>query len=236
VLIDVLNSGQRASTEVVQLYTRATGSALDRPLRRLQTWQRVSLEPGQTRAVRLEFPLSGLAHWDVARHEFRVEPGPYEVLVGRSSQDIRSTAALAVTGRPAGPRPVLDVCAVDFDDYAGITLVDTTRETGDAVQAQDPDEAWLLFRAMDLRRKPTRLAARVSRDRPAAAQHSTQPELELRLGTLDGPLLATAPIPVTGDRYRWARVSTELAPVDGVHDLYLRLRGAFRIDTFGLRD
>jgi beta-glucosidase len=240
VLISVLNSGERPATDVVQLYTRFTGSAFDRPQRRLQTWQRVSLAPGEAKAVRLEFPVSGLAHWDVARHEYRVDPGAYEVLVGRSSQDVRSVAGFDVIGETARPRLVIGISAADFDDYNGITLVDTTRETGDAVQTVDPAGAWLLFRAMDLRANPTRLTARVSRDKPdpapARREPQPQPELELRLDALDGPRLATAPIPVTGDRYGWAQVSTELAGADGVHDVYLLLRGRFRIDVFSLRD
>ena len=233
--LDVTNTGARAAVEVVQVYTRVTGPAIDRPVRRLQVWARVALDPGQTRGVEVEFPLAGLAHWDVGTQQHRVEPGTYQVLVGRSSAEIRSRADLVVTGDRPGPRQVLgvDVAAADFDDYAGITLVDTTREAGDAVQSVPPTGptlaptgAWVLFRAADLRAGPTRVTVRLSQTHPGRA------ELELRTGAPDGPVLATVPVPCTGDRYAWADVSTPIAVVDGVHDLYAVLRGSFRLDTF----
>jgi beta-glucosidase len=232
VQVEVTNTGTRPGVEVVQVYTRLTGPTLDRPARRLAGWSRVWLEPGLTRTVTVDFPLSSLAIWDVEQHGFIVEPGTYEVLVGSSCTDIHGTADLVVTGDQPGPRQVvgIDVTAADFDDYAGITLVDTTREAGDAVEAVDRAAAWVLFRAADLSTIPTRLTVRVSQ---TLHQSSL---LELRTGKPDGPVLATAVIPSTGDRYAWVDVTTEIVGAHGVQDLYLLLRGDFRIDTFRLHD
>ena len=231
VTFDVTNTGVRAGVEVVQVYTRVTGPTIDRPVRRLQAWERVLLEPGQTRTVEVEFPRSGLAHWDVGIGDYLIEPGTYQVLVGQSCAEIRSQADLVVTGDLPRPRPVvgINVAAANFDDYAGVTLVDTTQVTGDAVEAVDPAAAWVLFRAVDLSAGPTQLTVRVSQTQPGPSR------LELRTGKPDGPLLATVPVPSTGDRYAWAEVSTEIAAVDGVKDLYLCLCGVFRIDTFRLQ-
>jgi beta-glucosidase len=208
-----------------------TDPSIDRPLRQLQGWQRVTLDPSQSSSVEIDFPLAGLAVWDVDRHDYTIEPGTYEVLVGRSSAEIRSTADLVVTGDRPRPRIVVDVdvAAADFDDYAGITLVDTTRETGDAVETVDPDDAWVLFRAADLSAVPTSIIARVSQPHPGTSR------LEVRIDQPDGPLLATVAVPCTGDRYAWVDVTAEIAAVDGVHDVYLLLRGHFRLDTVRLR-
>ncbi|HST85162.1 MAG TPA: glycoside hydrolase family 3 C-terminal domain-containing protein [Kineosporiaceae bacterium] len=230
VQVDVTNVGDRAGIEVVQVYTRMTGPSIDRPVRKLQGWCRVPLAPSQTHTAEVHFPLDGLAIWDVDRHDFRVDPGTYEVLVGRSAAAIQATAELTVSGEPAPPRTVVgvDVAAADFDDYTGITLVDNGRPTGDAVETTTPVEAWVLFRAADLSAAPTSMTARVSRTRPGSAQ------LELRTGKPDGPLLATVAVPFTGDRSAWVDLTTEITGADGVHHLYLLLRGHFRLDSWHL--
>jgi beta-glucosidase len=231
VTLDVTNTGDRAGVEVVQVYTRATGLTIDRPIRRLQAWERVPLDPGRTRTVQVEFPLSGLAHWDVGIGDYVIEPGTYQALVGQSCAHIRSRADFVVPGDLPRPRQVvgINVAAANFDDYAGVTLVDTTRMSGDAVEAVAPTAAWVLFRAADLSAGPTRVTVRVSQTQPGPSQ------LELRTDKADGPVLATVTVPSTGDRYAWVDVSTEIAAVDGVHDLYLLLHGAFRLDTFRLQ-
>ena len=75
-------------------------------------------------------------------------PSAYEVMAGSSSHDIRQAAILTVAGPEPPPRQLTgrDVAAADFDDYANITLVDATRESGDAVATPEPGGS-TLFRA-----------------------------------------------------------------------------------------
>ena len=231
VSVEVTNTGGRAGVEVVQVYSRFTGDTPDRPVRRLQGFARVALEPGRTATAEVTFPLTGLAHWDVVTHRLRVEPGGYELLAGRSATAIEARTEVKVEGEPAGPRPVTGVAAVDFDDYAGIALADRTREGGDVVESPDSstgDPAWLLFRDADLRARPSTLTAGVSRTEPGQAT------LELRADAPDGPVLATVAVPSTGGRYAWTTVTAPVTGAEGVRDLYLVLDGAFRLDRFGL--
>jgi beta-glucosidase len=85
VSVDVTNDGDVAGTEVVHAYvTRAYGSVIH-PDERLIGFDRVSLDPGETRTVTVETPLSVLAvvPGDVPGNGERVvEPGEYEVTVG----------------------------------------------------------------------------------------------------------------------------------------------------------
>jgi beta-glucosidase len=60
----------------------------------------VELEAGQTISVTLPLPASDLAYWDTASHAWVVEPGPVEVLVGRSSRDADLTLRGTVTVGP----------------------------------------------------------------------------------------------------------------------------------------
>src|SRR5262249_32748836 len=134
----------RAGDEVVQLYTHQRTSRDKEPLRQLRAFQRVHLAPGQSTTVRLRFPVSDLAHWDVTRNRPVVETGTYDVLAGAASADIRQRAVRPVRGETIPARDLSrPTRAADFDDYKGVHLVDETKVRGDAVEASSGD--WVRF-------------------------------------------------------------------------------------------
>ncbi|MFW5899483.1 MAG: glycoside hydrolase family 3 C-terminal domain-containing protein, partial [Jiangellaceae bacterium] len=96
VSVDVTNTGDRAGDEVVQLYTAHPHSAVDRPLEELKGFQRITLEPGETRTVTFSLDASELAYRDTEHDRWVVEEAPVEVLVGASSADIRQRATVDV--------------------------------------------------------------------------------------------------------------------------------------------
>jgi beta-glucosidase len=87
VSVDLTNTSRRRGDEVVELYVRYPASKVERPAKQLRGFRRVSLEPGETRTVTLPLAAADLAYWDSGRHAFVVEPGPVELLAGRSSAD-----------------------------------------------------------------------------------------------------------------------------------------------------
>ncbi|OGU00009.1 MAG: hypothetical protein A2085_09925 [Gemmatimonadetes bacterium GWC2_71_10] len=89
VSFDLTNGGTRAGEEVAQLYVRYPRSAMPRPLRDLRGFQRVHLEPGETRTVTLSLPVDYLSYWDVDADRWAVEPGEVQLEIGASSADIR---------------------------------------------------------------------------------------------------------------------------------------------------
>jgi beta-glucosidase len=90
--VSVKNTGSRAGDEVVQLYARAVAPKVPMPLKQLRGFDRVSLKPGEARRVAFRLvPAADLSHYDVARQDFLVEPGEYEIQIGASSRDIRLT-------------------------------------------------------------------------------------------------------------------------------------------------
>ena len=105
VSVDVQNSGARAGQEVVQLYVRDLESSLMRPEKELKAFAKVSLEPGQTKTVTLTLNRESLAYYDDGEQQWVAEAGEFEVLVGRSSRDIRASArfTLQATSRFGGP-------------------------------------------------------------------------------------------------------------------------------------
>jgi beta-glucosidase len=96
--LNVTNTGSRAGTEVVQLYIEDTATGVTLPAQQLAGFARVDLEPGQSRTVSFVVPMSLLAYTGVSG-EVVIEPGPMVVGAGASSDDIRATARLTVTGQ-----------------------------------------------------------------------------------------------------------------------------------------
>ncbi len=84
--VDVTNTGQRAGTEVVQMYIRDLFSSVTRPIKELKGFEKVSLPPGETRTVTLDITPEKLAFYDV-NMKFVVEPGDFEIMIGNSSRD-----------------------------------------------------------------------------------------------------------------------------------------------------
>lgn len=93
----VTNTGKMAGDEVVQLYLHDCISSITVYERQLRGFERIHLEPGETREV--NFSLDGKA-MSLLDRDFRrvVEPGEFEVLIGASSQDIRLKDSFVVTG------------------------------------------------------------------------------------------------------------------------------------------
>ena len=98
VSFDVTNTGARAGDEVPQLYVQHTGSKVERPIRDLRGYSRVTLRPGQTRTVTFRVPVSSLAYWDAAPHSWIVEAETVRLDVGASSRDLRVSGTLTLTG------------------------------------------------------------------------------------------------------------------------------------------
>ena len=97
VSVDVTNSGRRAGDEVVQLYVQHVGSSVERPVRDLRGYRRLTLAPGETRTVRMPVPISSLAYWDAAADRWVVEADQIRLQVGASSADIRLEKTVRVT-------------------------------------------------------------------------------------------------------------------------------------------
>ena len=94
---DVKNSGARAGDEVPQLYVHQEKSSVKVPAKMLRGFTRITLQPGETKTVTFTLPASKLAIWDEkVAHDFVVEPGKFDLMVGASSADIRAQGQIEV--------------------------------------------------------------------------------------------------------------------------------------------
>ncbi|MCU1266946.1 MAG: glycosyl hydrolase [Acidobacteria bacterium] len=86
----VKNTGPREGDEVAQLYTRDLVSSVTTYEKNLRGFERIHLQPGQSKTVTFTLTPDDLALWD-RNMRFVVEPGKFRVMIGSSSEDIRLT-------------------------------------------------------------------------------------------------------------------------------------------------
>ena len=91
----VTNSGRVTGDEVVQLYVRDVLASVARPVMELKGFQRIRLEPGQSRDVSFTLDQVQLRMLD-RNMTWVVEPGVFRVMIGASSKDIRLRGELIV--------------------------------------------------------------------------------------------------------------------------------------------
>jgi beta-glucosidase len=81
----VSNTGQMAGEEVVQLYVGFANSEIDRPVKLLKGFDKIAIEPGESRTVEFQIDLEELAWYDPESKTWKIEEMDYEVFVGPSS-------------------------------------------------------------------------------------------------------------------------------------------------------
>ena len=115
VRVTVRNTGAVAGAEVVQLYVAPASSAVRRPSRELAGFVKVHLEPGESATVELALDRRVFAFWDVTGDRWWVQPGAYEVQLGRSADDIIDARAVQLDGDVDRPKPLsLDATVGDW--------------------------------------------------------------------------------------------------------------------------
>jgi beta-glucosidase len=95
--VRVRNTGAMPASEVVQFYLGLPASGVTRPEQQLVGFARVDLEPGETRRVVFEVPMTACGY-TAGDGCFVVDPGDVEVRVGSASDDIRVAGRFAIIG------------------------------------------------------------------------------------------------------------------------------------------
>ena len=86
--VPVTNTGKVAGSETVQLYIAAKQSKVDRPVKELKAFQKVYLQPGETRNVTLTIGADAVSYYDETANGWCAEPGTYEALIGTASDKL----------------------------------------------------------------------------------------------------------------------------------------------------
>jgi hypothetical protein len=114
VSVDVENTGDYDGDEIVQVYVKTPDSpaSLQRPIKRLKGFKRVTVPRGQTKTVNIEMDCADLWFWDAANHKISYDQGHYVFEIGASSRDIRGIVEADMKGVY---KAVLSTVTVDCD-------------------------------------------------------------------------------------------------------------------------
>ena len=92
----VTNTGNLAGAEIAELYVGQQNPPIARPIKELKGFQKVFLQPGESKKVTLELDQRSVAYFNTTIHQWDGLPGTYNVLVGASSQDIRLSGQFSI--------------------------------------------------------------------------------------------------------------------------------------------
>jgi len=93
--LDIVNTGELLGSEVVQAYSRDIQASVERPQKELVGFVKTRLEPGEKRTVSIAIRAEDLGFYDIHSHEWVIEPGDFEILVGQSFQEILAEVRLS---------------------------------------------------------------------------------------------------------------------------------------------
>jgi len=93
----VTNTGKRAGAEIAELYVGEKNPTVPRPIKELKGFQKVFLQPGESRKVTLELDQRSFAYFNTGTEQWDALADTYNILVGASSQDIRLNGQFALT-------------------------------------------------------------------------------------------------------------------------------------------
>jgi beta-glucosidase len=96
VSVDVTNTGKVAGKEVVQVYVHDHKSGLIRPPKELKGFAKIELQPGETKKVTLVLDFRSFAYFHPAYKQWITEDGEFDILIGASVNDIRSTQTVTL--------------------------------------------------------------------------------------------------------------------------------------------
>ncbi len=88
VKLKIKNTGKCFGKEIVELYIKNLISTSPKPEKELKAFTKVALFPGEEKEVSFTLNSENFSHYDVILHNWVIESGPYDILIGKSSRDI----------------------------------------------------------------------------------------------------------------------------------------------------
>ncbi|MTE24893.1 glycoside hydrolase family 3 C-terminal domain-containing protein [Microbacterium sp. ZXX196] len=151
VQVTVTNTGQRAGSDVVQVYVTDNTASVARPIRELKAFEKVWLEPGEQRVVTLTLDERSFAFWGPTG--WTVEPGAFTIHVGSHSQNLPFQNVITLDVE--APTPMLDNSST-LQEWAshpvGLPVLQgAMSNTGQPADALTNEESLPLFGSMPLR-------------------------------------------------------------------------------------
>lgn len=86
--VQIKNTGKLAGAQILQLYISAPESSTPRPSKELHGFEKVFVQPGEEKTVKIQLDRYATSFWDEIEDMWKSEQGTYEVLIGTSSQEV----------------------------------------------------------------------------------------------------------------------------------------------------
>ena len=110
--VDVTNTGNCEGKEVVQLYIADKNGTVNRPVKELKGFAKVSLFPGETKRVQMKIGTRDLSFYHEELEDWYAPSGRYELLIGHASDDIRLSCEITFTTKKMLPFHVTNATTV----------------------------------------------------------------------------------------------------------------------------
>jgi beta-glucosidase len=102
VSFNIRNTGSREGAEIAQVYVGDTHAKVPRPVKELKGFARINLRPSESRRVSVILDSRALSYYDIDTRQWRAEPGEFNVLVGRSSEQVELRGTLSLNAMVTG--------------------------------------------------------------------------------------------------------------------------------------
>ena len=104
VSVNVKNTGKRSGKTVVQLYVGAPENEVIRPIRELRGFEKIFLEAGEEKTVTFTLDERAFAYWNTTIHDWYVEDGTYNVMIGENADKMCLSEEIIVHGTREIPK------------------------------------------------------------------------------------------------------------------------------------
>ena len=96
VSVTIRNTGRFDGAATLQLYVGENAPCVPRPEKELKAFKKVFLKKGTLQTVTIHLGKEAFCYYDVALHDWKLNPGSFTLYLGESSEDIVKTSAIAV--------------------------------------------------------------------------------------------------------------------------------------------
>lgn len=96
VSLNLTNTGRTAGAEVVQVYVKQNHCTLRRPEKELKGFEKVFLQPGESRNVTITLQKDAFQYYNDLKHAWTLDPGMFTILCGSASDDIRASKIISI--------------------------------------------------------------------------------------------------------------------------------------------
>ncbi|MFA9457976.1 glycoside hydrolase family 3 C-terminal domain-containing protein [Halalkalibacter sp. AB-rgal2] len=253
VTVNVRNTGDVKTSEVIQLYIKNNESAYGdyAPQKQLVAFEKVEVTPGETAQVTLTIDPKDFAIWDVNIGDFIVEKGSYTLMVGQSSESIKDSQTVQVEGDSVATLGADHFNVFDHSFAAHEVIYHEVSKDRTAKHLKEnkvvgsyhavrskQEGSWVAIPNVDL--------AQIEEVTASVASNVNSGSITLHAGSQNGEEIARMDVPMT-DPVSYTAENTEVEVVElgyvdvtsdvsesisGIHDLYVVFHEAdLRIDS-----